>query len=234
MIRWMQPLDSAIYHCLIGLFDLDRILTVFEADLVGDELGSPSTSIVSGAAPAEELQESAMGYRVISFTWKSRTLNAGLSIAACRAQPLATHSSKFNVFEQSRPKKVEMRLCTAGMRTLPPKISTTEMSSFEMLWFVTAPSIASARTLSSFSRAGMHACKKSSRSTMALTSMSSMKHSMLMGACGLALRTFLVFSQATSKRYMAFLLDNASIPCFSFHSAAKRFASNMSKSRPPK
>lgn len=115
------------------------------------------------------------------------------------------------------------------------------------------------------------ASRKSSRLIMLLTSMSSMKHSMLMGACGLALSTFLVFSQATKSRYIAciransrmdgecaarvrgacvvpgacsrvgygvwqitFLFVRASIPCFSFHSAAKRSPRSMSKSRPPK
>ena len=69
---------------------------------------------------------------------------------------------------------------------------------------------------------------------MLFTSMSSMKHSMLMGACGLAERTFFVFSAAVSRRYIAFLFDLASILCFSFHSAAKCSARIMSKSRPPR
>mmetsp|Transcript_58395 Transcript_58395/g.130144 ORF Transcript_58395/g.130144 Transcript_58395/m.130144 type:complete len:212 (-) Transcript_58395:619-1254(-) len=167
----------------------------------------------------------------MSFTWKSRTLKAGLSIAACNAQPLAMHSSKLSVLEQSLPKNLETRACTAGMRTLPPNISTVETSSSEES---PHPSKASARSLSKRARAGSHDSRKSSRLIMLLTSMSSMKHSMLMGACGLALSTFLVFSQATKSRYIAFLFVRASIPCFSFHSAAKRSPRSMSKSRPPK
>ena len=57
---------------------------------------------------------------------------------------------------------------------------------------------------------------------------------MLIGACGLAERTFFVFSAATRRRYIAFLDECASILCFSFHSAAKWFARIMSKSRPPR
>mmetsp|Transcript_18688 Transcript_18688/g.31808 ORF Transcript_18688/g.31808 Transcript_18688/m.31808 type:complete len:221 (-) Transcript_18688:638-1300(-) len=180
-------------------------------------------------APPDELHESAIGYNVMSLTEKSRTLKAGESIAACRAQPLAMHSSKFSVLEHSRPKKAEMRCCTAGMRTDPPTISTVLISSFVR----PDASKACAISLSSLSRAGAADSRKSARSTILLTSMSFMKHSMLMGACGLAERTFFVFSHATSSRYMAFLFVSASMPCFSFHSAAKRRPSSMSKSRPP-
>lgn len=48
------------------------------------------------------------------------------------------------------------------------------------------------------------ASRNASRSIMLLTSMSSMKDSMVMGACGFALNIFFVFSQATNSRYIAY------------------------------
>mmetsp|Transcript_5158 Transcript_5158/g.17080 ORF Transcript_5158/g.17080 Transcript_5158/m.17080 type:complete len:213 (+) Transcript_5158:2011-2649(+) len=167
---------------------------------------------------------------VTSFTWKSRTLKAGESIAHCRAHPLAMHSSKFSVLEHSLPKNSEMVFCTAGTRDEPPTISTVSMSSL----VTPQPAKASSTICCSLPIRGAHSSRKMSRSIMPLTSMSSMKHSMEMGACGLDESTFFVFSAAVISRNHAFLLVCASMPCFSFHSAAKWSAITRVKSSPPR
>mmetsp|Transcript_52740 Transcript_52740/g.115046 ORF Transcript_52740/g.115046 Transcript_52740/m.115046 type:complete len:230 (-) Transcript_52740:575-1264(-) len=185
---------------------------------------------MASAALAVGLQERAIGYMDASTTEKSRTRNAGESIAHCSAQPLAMHSSKFCVFMHGLPKKFSMVDWTAGMRTDPPKISTEWMSSMLRPDSLKAAS----SSFCSLATRGSHSCRNTSRSIMPLTSMSSMKHSMEIGAFGLALSTFFVFSAAVISRNHAFLLVVASILCFSFHSAAKCFASSSSKSRPPR
>ena len=136
-----------------------------------------STSILS-TAPVE-LHDKAIGYMVTSLTEKSRTLKAGLSIAHCSAQPLAIASSALRVVEHlSSPNHLAMRSFTAGMRLVPPMISTDEISSFISPLALKACSMMP----SSLTSSGSATESISERSIMPFTSMSFMKFSMLMGA----------------------------------------------------
>ena len=59
-----------------------------------------------------------------SVTENSRTLNVGLKMAHCRAQPRETASSAFNVVCGAFPKTFSMEALMAGTREDPPTIST--------------------------------------------------------------------------------------------------------------
>ena len=73
-------------------------------------------------------QLSVIEYGCASLIEKSRTLNVGLKIAFCNAQPRDTASSAFNVVLGSIPKTFCTRLLTAGTLDDPPTISTAVMS----------------------------------------------------------------------------------------------------------
>ena len=64
----------------------------------------------------------------MSAMLKSRTLNVGESMAHWRAHPRATASSKLRVVLSSLRKVSIMMSFTAGVRQLPPSISTSSMA----------------------------------------------------------------------------------------------------------
>merc|ERR1712039_912467 len=67
---------------------------------------------------------------ILSLTANGLTLYAGESIAACRAHPLATHSSAFKVVDSSFSlKHFDIKFLNQGTRDAPPTISTYVKSS---------------------------------------------------------------------------------------------------------
>mmetsp|Transcript_24915 Transcript_24915/g.62673 ORF Transcript_24915/g.62673 Transcript_24915/m.62673 type:complete len:200 (-) Transcript_24915:668-1267(-) len=154
----------------------------------------------------------------------------GDSMAHCNAQPRLTHSLAFMVREGSFPKKDWMRSNRAGKREEPPTSSTLLMSS------TLRPAWSSAACSGLVTRLRMPAASSSnlSRVRWLLTSWSSMMHSTLSGASGLALRIFFSFSQAARKRSMARALLRTSSFLVAMISSAKWLTMTLSKSAPPR
>mmetsp|Transcript_11891 Transcript_11891/g.36707 ORF Transcript_11891/g.36707 Transcript_11891/m.36707 type:complete len:239 (-) Transcript_11891:679-1395(-) len=200
------------------------------SELVAGAASSPSTSMV--VAPPALSQLSATGKGKTSCTSKSRTLKTGLSMAHCSAQPRATHSLALSVRLTSRLNTSCSVAQMAGTRLPEPTTSRLEICS------TVRPQSDSAFSQGARARLSVSAqiCSKSSRLTLALTSISLARHSTLRVASGLALRIFFIFSISLSRRPIALVLPSTSPSPF-FSSAnlrAKCSAMARSKSRPPR
>mmetsp|Transcript_12507 Transcript_12507/g.44976 ORF Transcript_12507/g.44976 Transcript_12507/m.44976 type:complete len:349 (-) Transcript_12507:876-1922(-) len=171
----------------------------------------------SFASPSSLAHANDTGYGNESTTSKSRTLNCGESIAPWSAHPLATHSLALSVRPGTCPKNASSCAEMNGIRDALPTSSTAAMSSgtspASLIAVVTGPM--------SFSSKPWESSSIFSRVMDDLTSTSSMMHSTLMGASGLALRIFFIFSIAIFKRNDARALDLMSILCFAPNSSQK-------------
>mmetsp|Transcript_51869 Transcript_51869/g.130219 ORF Transcript_51869/g.130219 Transcript_51869/m.130219 type:complete len:239 (+) Transcript_51869:346-1062(+) len=160
----------------------------------------------------------------------SRTRKAGLMMAHVSAAPRATASAAFMVKRSVLPVSSAITRCTAGTRMDPPTTSTAAMSASAMPEW----SIARLMTARRRSKWGLQSSSSVSRVTIMRTSLSSMRHSRLSGACGLADSVFFTFSQPVSTRIHARVLVRTSILYFSLMASTRCVASAMSRSRPPK
>mmetsp|Transcript_28139 Transcript_28139/g.45180 ORF Transcript_28139/g.45180 Transcript_28139/m.45180 type:complete len:209 (-) Transcript_28139:791-1417(-) len=192
----------------------------------------PGKSNEDFSLPSEEgaCQPSCTGNTDLSSTLNSRVLNSGERIAACKAHPLATHSSAFMVVESSfPPKAAEHMSLTHGTREAPPQISTASMADKG----IPLPVLTLSSTSLTFCIMGLHISKKSARVIVLEKSWSSMRHSQETGASLFADRTFLVLPTASSNLKHAFLFPNTSQPVFFLNCSAKVRMRHSSISRPP-
>mmetsp|Transcript_16533 Transcript_16533/g.51448 ORF Transcript_16533/g.51448 Transcript_16533/m.51448 type:complete len:218 (+) Transcript_16533:497-1150(+) len=170
-----------------------------------------------------------IGYRYTSLVEKSRTRKAGESMAPCSAHPRATDSSALSVRETSRPRRALSVAPTHGIREPPPMTSHEKRSSLVR----PASSKQRCTVVSSLSSHGLAHSSSSARSHLTLTSMSLMKHSIDSVDVGIDDSVLRSFSAAVRRRKTVFGDSNASILCFSCHTAWQCRAMSMSRSRVP-
>mmetsp|Transcript_7923 Transcript_7923/g.21920 ORF Transcript_7923/g.21920 Transcript_7923/m.21920 type:complete len:275 (+) Transcript_7923:1447-2271(+) len=151
-------------------------------------------------------------------------------MAPWSAQPRATHSEALRVLEQGCLKKASSCEEMKGMRAALPTSSTDLMSSGIMpasdMAFLTGSIMRSRRSEDSSSIF--------SRVIFDATSVSSMMHSMLIGASGLAEITFFIFSTAVRSLCCARALVLMSIFLEALNSSQKWSIIVWSKDEPPR
>mmetsp|Transcript_24514 Transcript_24514/g.70414 ORF Transcript_24514/g.70414 Transcript_24514/m.70414 type:complete len:256 (+) Transcript_24514:1130-1897(+) len=207
---------------------LRRFISEFWGNTTADF--SPGATSTSAPAAGALIQPTLTGKAEVSSTLNSRTLYSFERIAACRAQPRATHSSAFMVVESSLPPKaLEHISLNHGTREAPPQISTASMEETGMPLAALA---ASSTSLTLFIM-GLHMSSKSARVTLLPKSWSSMRHSQERLDSEFAERIFLVFVTASSILKRAFLLDMMSQPVFFWNCLAKLRMRHSSMFRPP-
>mmetsp|Transcript_11923 Transcript_11923/g.44348 ORF Transcript_11923/g.44348 Transcript_11923/m.44348 type:complete len:300 (-) Transcript_11923:878-1777(-) len=176
-----------------------------------------SNNSMSFASPSSACQVNDTGKGKESITSKSRTLNWGESIAPCSAHPRATHSLALSVREHSMPKKDCSCVGMKGILDAFPTSSTALMSSgvipLSDIALITGAMSASSRCLVSSSIF--------SRVIDDRTSLSSIRHSMLIGASGFEDRTFFIFSTAMRSLRLARAFDLTSIFWLTLNSSQK-------------
>mmetsp|Transcript_15720 Transcript_15720/g.37953 ORF Transcript_15720/g.37953 Transcript_15720/m.37953 type:complete len:215 (+) Transcript_15720:241-885(+) len=145
------------------LVPLGMISTTFSTPSSGTDEAtgsspSPCSWFPAASSPSvlgKEMYPTAMPWATLSTTSNSRTLNMGLSIAACRQHPRATASSAFRVrlnCSGCRLNFAPTNRWKNGTRLAPPTISTVLISSTD----TGAPSTARSSTAWIFPIIGSH------------------------------------------------------------------------------
>mmetsp|Transcript_47153 Transcript_47153/g.102624 ORF Transcript_47153/g.102624 Transcript_47153/m.102624 type:complete len:250 (+) Transcript_47153:1849-2598(+) len=196
---------------------------------------SPSSGLAAASSLSvfgKEMYPTEIPWETLSTTSNSRTLNMGLSMAACRQHPRATASSAFKVrlsCSGCKPNLAPTRRWKNGTRLAPPTISTVLISSTG----IGAPSTALSNTAWILLIMGSHIFSKSSLLILALRSSSFINISTLAVASKLALRIFLALVAVSSSLNLALRSDSGSHLYFCWKAAAKFSIRHLSMSRPP-